>query len=56
LERALNALERTAELAEIIARSRAFGRDYGAKVGDEAYAAYLKTKPELLLGLFFFFF
>lgn len=51
--RALNASERTAELAETIARSRAFGRDYGAKVGDETYTAYLNTKPELLLGLFF---
>lgn len=54
--RALNASERTAELAETIARSCAFGRDYGAKVGDETYTACLNTKPELLLGLFFFFF
>ena len=51
--RALNASERTAELAETIARSHTFGRDYGAKVGDETYTAYLNTKPELLLGLFF---
>lgn len=51
--RVLNASGRTAELAETIARSRALGRDYGAKVGDETHTAYLNTKPELLLGLFF---
>lgn len=51
--RALNASERTAELAETIARSRAFRRDYRAKVEDETYTAYLNTKPELLLGLVF---
>lgn len=50
--RVLNASERTAVLAETIARSRAFGRDYGAKAGDKTYIAYLNTKPELLLGLF----
>lgn len=50
----LNASERTAELAETTARSRVFGHDYGAKVGEEMYPAYLNTKPELLLGLFFF--
>lgn len=53
--RALNALERTAELAETIARSRVFGRDSAAKVENETYAAYLNTKPELLLRLWGFF-
>lgn len=38
--KALNASERTAELAESRARSRSFRRDYGAKVEDETYAAY----------------
>lgn len=53
--RALNALERTAELAETIARSRMFGRDSEAKVENKTYAAYLNTKPELLLRLWGFF-
>lgn len=53
--RALNALERTAELAETIARSHVFGRDSAAKVENETYAAYLNTKPELLLRLWGFF-
>lgn len=51
----LNALERSAELAETIARSRAFGRDSEAKVENETYAAYSNTKPELLLRLWGFF-
>lgn len=38
--KALNASERTAELAESRARSRAFRRDYGAKLEDETYTAY----------------
>lgn len=53
--RVLNALERTAELAETIARSRMFGRDSEAKVENETYAAYLNTKPELFLRLWGFF-
>lgn len=53
--RVLNALERTAELAETIARSRMFRRDSEAKVENETYAAYLNTKPELLLRLWGFF-